>query len=353
MNQIPFDSDRWEIYAKESRVEEYLGQQSLFLRSGHAVVKDSLFTDGIIEYDVAMDAERKMIGPVWHLQDLKNYERFYMRPHLSGNPDANQYTPIFNNVSGWQLYSGEGYCVPIAYPFNEWIHVKIVIAGLNAEIYVQDMDEPLIFVNELKHGIKMGKVGLEVEPIPSHPSAHFANFRYVAMDNPPLRGTARRPDPAPEGTVLSWQVSDAFAEDALSGKVRIASDNKYSRNWTALPTEATGLANLARLANFGPKQDTVFARITVDSESDQIKPLQIGFANKVKVYLNDRLLFAGDDSAFSRDYRFLGTIGYYDELYLPLQKGENEVWLAVTEGIPPGGWGVQARFPDTTGLTVR
>jgi hypothetical protein len=353
MDLIPFDSDQWEIYAEESRIEDYLGRQSLFLKAGHAVVKDSVFTDGIIEYDVATDAERKMIGAVWRLQDLKNYERFYMRPHQSGNPDANQYTPIFNNVSGWQLYYGEGYSAPIEYPFNEWIHVKIVIAGLNAEIYIQNMDEPLIFVNELKHGVIAGKVGLEVEPIPTLPAAHFANFRYVAMDNPPLRGTAKTPEPAPEGTVLFWQVSDAFAENALSGKMRLTADVKYSRSWTELPTEQTGLANLARLAAFGPKQDTVFARITVDSESDQVKPLQIGFANKVRVYLNDRLLFAGNDTAFSRDYRFLGTIGYYDEVYLPLHKGENEVWLAVTEGIPPGGWGVQARFPDMSGIAPR
>lgn len=352
MNSVPFDSDLWEFYASESRVEEHMGQQALFLQSGHALVKDSRFTDGVIEYDVATDAQRKMIGAVWRLQDMQNYERFYMRAHQSGNPDANQYTPIFNAVSGWQLYAGEGYCAPIAYPFNEWIHVKIVVAGLHAEVYIQNMDEPLFFVNELKHGVKTGKVGLEVEPIPSLPSAHFANFRYAALDNPPLRGKAKKADPAPTGTALSWQVSDAFAEEALRGVLRLSAALKYSRSWTAQATEATGLVNLARLAVFGPGQDTVFARLTVQSEREQVKPLLIGFANRVRVYLNDRLLFAGNDTAFSRDYRFLGTIGYYDEVYLPLQAGENEVWLAVTEGIPPGGWGVQARFPDMTGIEL-
>ncbi len=353
MNLIPFDSDQWVFHAQANRVEEYLGQQSLFLKSGHAVVKNVDFTNGIIEYDVAFDATRKMVGAIWRLQDMQNYERFYMRAHQSGNPDATQYTPIFNNVSGWQLYHGEGYGKSIEFPFNEWIHVKIVVAGLHAEVYVQDMDEPLFFVNELKHGLLRGKIGLEVEPIPSDPAAHFANFQYMAMDHPPLRGTAKIPAPAPAGTIRSWQVSDAFAEKDLLGQVRLPAAIKESRSWTHAETETTGLVNLARFATFGRQQDTLFARVTVQSEREQVRPLQLGFANKVKVYLNDRLLFAGNDSAFTRDYRFLGTIGYYDDLYLPLQKGENEVWLAVSKGIPPGGWGVQARFPHMTGLTVQ
>jgi len=293
-----------------------------------------------------------MLGCVWRLQDMQNYERFYMRPHQSGNPDANQYTPIFNNVSGWQLYYGEGYGQAIEYPFDEWIHVKVVVSGLHAEIYVQDMETPLYFVNELKHGLISGKVGLEVEPIPGGPSGHFANFQYMAMENPPLKGTAKPPAPAPEGTISSWQISDGFSSEALADNVCLTSDVKYSRSWSEQTTEATGLVNLAQFATFSPKVDTVFARVTIDSESDQIKPMKIGFANKVKVYLNDQLLFAGDDCAVSRDYRFLGTIGYYDDVYLPLRKGENEVWLAVSEGIPPGGWGVKACLPDMSGIAL-
>ena len=31
-----------------------------------------------------------------------------MRPHKSGKPDALQYTPVFNGLSAWQLYYGDG-----------------------------------------------------------------------------------------------------------------------------------------------------------------------------------------------------------------------------------------------------
>jgi hypothetical protein len=36
---------------------------------------------------------------------------------------------------------------------------------------------------------------------------------------------------------------------------------------------------------------------------------------------------------------------------LPLKKGENELWLAVTENF--GGWGIRARLENTEGIKFR
>ncbi len=66
------------------------------------------------------------------------------------------------------------------------------------------------------------------------------------------------------------------------------------------------------------------------------------------MYLNGRALYRGDDTYRSRDYRFLGSIGYYDTLYLPLAEEDNELVAAVSEDF--GGWGVQARFTDRADL---
>jgi hypothetical protein len=69
------------------------------------------------------------------------------------------------------------------------------------------------------------------------------------------------------------------------------------------------------------------------------------------VYLDGRLLFRGDDPYRSRDYRFLGSIGWWDALWLPLEEGPNELVVAVTEEF--GGWGVQARFAEPHGLAFQ
>ena len=39
-----------------------------------------------------------------------------MRPHQVGNPDAIQYTPVFNGLSAWQLYHGDGFWQPARFP---------------------------------------------------------------------------------------------------------------------------------------------------------------------------------------------------------------------------------------------
>jgi hypothetical protein len=37
-------------------------------------------------------------------------------------------------------------------------------------------------------------------------------------------------------------------------------------------------------------------------------------------------------------------------VFLPLEKGRNEVRFAVTEAF--GGWGIQARLPELAGITI-
>jgi len=138
---IPVDSDKWEFHAQETKVENYLGKKSLYLsKGGSALVKDSQFTNGIIEYDVAFTQKRGFAGVVWRVQDKANYEKFYVRPHQSGNPDANQYTPVFNHSSAWQLYYGKEYSAPVSYRFDQWNHIRIVVSGKQAEIFINDME---------------------------------------------------------------------------------------------------------------------------------------------------------------------------------------------------------------------
>jgi hypothetical protein len=120
--------------------------------------------------------------------------------------------------------------------------------------------------------------------------------------------------------------------------------------WVDLNSESTGITNLARVAAIGEKANTVYARVVVNSEKKQIRPVRFGYSDRVRVYLNDQLLYYGNNTYRSRDYRYLGTIGYFDELYLPLKKGRNELWFAVSESF--GGWGIQARLEDLTGITL-
>jgi hypothetical protein len=218
------------------------------------------------------------VGASWRIQDAANREEFYIRSHQAENPDANQYTPIFNGLSAWQLYHGEGFGAPVDYPFETWIPVKIVVSGDQAEVYIGDLEKPALFIDDLK---------------------------------------------------------------------RDAADE---RKWTVLETEATGLANLSRVNPLTREANTVFARVTVVSDRAQPKTLAVGYSDRLRLFLNGKLLYTGNNGYRTRDYRYLGTIGYFDAITLPLRKGENELWLAVSESF--GGWGVQAALDDMNGITL-
>ncbi len=345
---VPFDSNRWQIQAKENKIIDFLGRQTLFLKGGTAVVRDSQFTDGIIEFDIAFSPERGFMGAFWRMQDLENYEEFYVRPHQSGNPDANQYEPLFNGVAAWQLYHGEGYGATVRYNFNQWNHVKLVISHKQADVYINDMDTPALFVSDQKHEIKSGKVGLSVG---NFAPAYYSNFNFTELNNPALKGKAKEPDPTPAGTVTSWLISNPIAGKSLNKKYHLTQTDKQNLVWKRLGAESNGVTNIARLYGLNEDRDTIFARLIIESGQEQIKKMRFGFSDAVKVYLNDRLIYGGNDSYQSRDYRFLGTIGYFDELYLPLVKGTNELWLAVSENF--GGWGIKALFDDSEGIDIK
>jgi hypothetical protein len=347
---VPFDSGRWRLSAAEHRVENHLGRQSLYLKDGIATVADVRFTNGWIEFDIAFAAGRGFMGGIWRVEDASNYEEFYLRPHQSGNPDATQYSPVFHGISGWQLYHGPRYSVPLVHRFDEWTRVRILFSGEQAEIYVGDLEKPALQVDRLKRSAGPGGVGLSVGEFSP---AWYSNFSYAETDSPPLKGRPGPPESAPPGIIPSWRVSDPFPESALESKITLGREDLAARSWTLLETESSGLANLARVHGIEDGRDTVFARKVFHSGREQIQRLDIGFSDRVRVYLNGRLLFRGADSYQSRDYRFLGSIGYFDALYLPLVEGENELVLAVTEGEVQGGWGIQAKLENLTNLHLK
>ncbi len=337
---VPFDSDRWVFDAAEHRVTEHLGRPSLYMKGGAAWIADAELTDGVLEFDVAFTGERGFMGGIWRMHDRHNYEELYLRPHQSGKPDANQYTPVFHGQSGWQLYHGDGHGVPVSYPTNAWIHVKIVFSGSRGEVYI-DSEEPVLAIHEMKHEVRAGMVGLSVS---NFAPAHFSRFSFQQLESPALASPPPPAVAAPAGTVEAWSVSSAFAEAGLEGRTVLGERDKQV-TWQTLWAEGTGITNLARITARSREANTVFARVVVHAEREGIRKVRFGYSDRVKVYFNDRLIYGGDNGYKSRDFRHLGTIGLFDELYLPLQLGSNELWFAVSESF--GGWGILAVVDDT------
>ena len=343
---VPADDPRWQLQGAEAEVVEFQGRRALHLRGAIAHLPDANFDTGVIEFDMAIPSNAQSFpGIYFRGQDDANYEHFYVRPHQNGNPDSMQYTPFINNMTSWQIY--KEYNAQTRFPINEWFHVRMEIAEDSARIFVASQ-EPTLVVHDLKRDRQAGYIQIRG----SLGGAYFANF-----DVQPGSPAAAPPEPSrelPAGLLTSWQVSPAMPEaDAFAA----ASSNRLSGiDWTTLPVETNGIANLARVAVFSPDQNATLARLTVRSDRARSVPMRFGFSDRVRVYLNGTLLYAGDDSQGSRDYRFLGTLGWYDTLQLPLRRGANEIVFAVSEGGEGrlgGGWAANAAFPEMAGLTIQ
>ncbi|MFK7843964.1 MAG: hypothetical protein AB8G77_01590 [Rhodothermales bacterium] len=101
---------------------------------------------------------------------------FTFAPHQSGNPDASQYAPINNGLSGWQLYHGAGYSGQVSYEFDTWMPVKLVVKGDKADVYVNDLQTPLLHINDLKRSPVAGAIGVKGSPGDVYFSARLYPF---------------------------------------------------------------------------------------------------------------------------------------------------------------------------------
>ncbi|MFD2934377.1 LamG domain-containing protein [Spirosoma flavum] len=344
---VPFDSLNWVFVGKVTQ-ETVQGKAGIRLTEGSIYLKDSTFKNGVLEFDMMLTQGRYFPGVGFRVQDKANFESVYLRPHQRGNPDALQYMPVFSGQESWQLYYGDGYSAAVTYSLNEWVHIKIAVRDSQAEVYIGNPNEPALVIHQLKRDDKPGQISLSNDsPI----ITHFANFQYIKADRPPIAGKFKA-EPAPQpGTILNWQVSKTFDETLLAPSYTIPQTLANQLTWSNLTAENSGKLNLSRISKLGKNSNTVFTKLTVVSDKQQIKKLQLGFSDRAKVYVNGRLVYAGQDEFGSRDYRFLGTMGYFDEVYLDLKKGPNELWIAISENF--GGWGLQGIIADQTGLIIK
>jgi hypothetical protein len=338
LQAVPIELAAFGLDPAEAAVVDHASRRALRFEEGvlNALVHGVSILDGVLEVDLWVPRERSFHGVVWRAAG-PDFESFFVRPHQVGNPDAIQYTPNPNGISSWQLYHGPGYWAPISFPIEDWFTIWVVFAGSRADIFVGDLSTPALAVGELKLAPRTGGIGIQV----GGPGLLVSRFAY-STKAPQIVGVPEPEAPPHPGLIRAWEVSDPFPEAALAGVTALPRALLRDRRWTRLEAESSGLANLGRVNPLDDERNTVFARTTIDSPAATIRAFDLGFSDRATLFLNGRALFRGDESYRNRDYRFLGSIGWWDTIYLPLEAGRNELVVAVSEDF--GGWGVQARL---------
>ena len=343
--QQPFDTSAWNITAAESRIQPYRGRSALLLREGVAWLRDSHFQNGTIEFDIAFSDAPGFPGIAFRAATHDDYELFYLRENLSGGPHATQYTPVLHGLYAWQIYAGPAWEATARWTYDRWMHVKLVVSGTRAELYV-DGDSAVQVVPRLRGPQGAGGVGLLAGP----GAARFANVVVRPENAPSVAGEpAEVKDSTAPTIVRTWRVSAPFAESLMVRGHDLPALPGIA-TWPKLDIEERGIANLARLAGNGNGRNTVVAAITITSDKARDVPVRFGFSDRVRVYLNGKMLYAGNDGFATHDPDFLGIVGLFDELTLPLKRGANQLCFAVSETF--GGWAITADLSDRNGIVV-
>ena len=344
---IPIDTVNFKITSRAHIIENYKGKNAIYLQGGSITLKNTKFLNGTIEYDVFLKEEQSFPG-IYFRANGSDAEHWYIRPHLPGKPDANQAIPVTNGIAPWQLYFGSKYSFPYDYKYDDWTHVKIVVNGDKAQVFLDGATKPNLSWN-LFHQPKNGDL---IFTGGNRSGMHLANIRIDENKTELIDFKPGERKPI-EGLIPRWQVSNKFKEKDLNDSNNIAALIK-ARKWAGtIQVEEGTAANIARKIerrNDKPG-NTVFAKVEINSNKDQLKKFEFGYSDRVVVILNGKPLYWGTNGYRTRDYRYLGTVGLFDAVYLNLKKGKNTLLMAVSEDF--GGWLVTGKFASNEGINIK
>ena len=353
---LPFDEPGWEFQGDDTRVEALEGKNALRMRTGRAIRRDVEFQDGTLEFDMLLTPHRSFIYLQFRIEDDGEYEDLYFRAHKSALPDAVQYTPVYRRVSNWQLYHGPGSTAAAEFTANQWQHVKVVVKGNQAAVFVGGVDEPQLVIAPLARKPRKGYIalrGFAPQGIPEEiPIANFANLVIHPGEVDYDFSGSDPTTPATPGAITHWQVSPSFVPPPAVPQ-EVPQDVTSATGWSTLPTDPSGLLVLFkhRSRPKGSRATAALARVTVQAQEAATRRFDLGYSDVVAVYLNGTLLFSDNDGYSFNFPRRQGLLTPDQaSLYLPLKKGKNELVLAVADVF--GGWGLMGRFEDLAGLKI-
>ena len=342
-------SQGWELKG-DAALGSQDGREALAVGTGWAYRRDLQLRDGTVELDVKVTGRRSFVYVTFRMENDREYEEIYLRPHKSGLPDAAQYAPVRQGKSAWQLHHGPGGTAAVPLEHGKWTHLRLVLRDQTAALYLGAEARPA-FVARLDRESRAGYLALRAFAADGAkgPVAWFSSVR-TAPEAEALAADLVPPSPVdPPGVVKAWAVSDALAapgEPALGPPP---------------PPKATARCPPSR-AEWSPSCGTSRCRprpgagrlrpaFTCGRKAAGLRRLDLGWSDTATVYLNGRPLFRADAAYSFDEPRQEGLVHLGQaSVFLPLEAGDNELVVVVTDDF--GGWAVMGRFPDDRGLLL-
>lgn len=344
---ITLSAEKWEFQPGKVDFLEFKGRHTMKIApaSGPIVIKDLIFTDGTIEYDV-IPAKTEFASAIYfHRKNEKEQEIVYLRVPKMTDPFANegiQYCPILDGVNMWDMYPQ--YQSAAQAKTDEWNHIKLVISGMQMQVFVNNTLR--LTIPKLEGREHSGSIAfdgesyisnIEIKPDQTEGlaqtegadlSRHEANYiRNWSVAQPALLAEGREPT-----TVSDLPKDDSFVEK--------------------IAAERYGLVNLTRRFGGSEKRRIVWLKAIINAKEATQTNLQLGFSDEIWVYLNDQITYT-DKNIFRQNMKKYpdGRISVQNgSTKLKLKKGENQLLIGVSNDFY--GWGIIARLENLEGIAA-
>lgn len=310
--------------------EKFQGRETVIL-NGKLKLKNQQFSNGIISVDIYANSARSFAGIIFRQQN-NTLEEVYMRLHKSTQADALQYTPVFHGESNWQLYNYIQ--ANVEFKTKGWNNLRIVINDTVALVFVNN--EKVLTVNNLRTDNKTGSIGLFALF-----NNRFSNFKFVKknLDLTPVKEAIEKENP---NLITKWNITKAILYDENLLNPRKFSKEKYS----TVSTEKTGLLPISKYIQKpssgnleGNKEVYTIASSIIEIDSKQVMQFSFDYSDKIRIYLNQKLLFSGNNAFRLKGIQHEGHLNVNaNTIYLNLKKGKNELHCVVIDRA--NGWGL-------------
>jgi len=346
-NLISLTAKNWDFQPESVEFLNYKNRPAMKILTSNdqVILKDFQFDSGTIEYDME-PLDQRFTSIYFRWNGLKENECFYFRTSNAGNPqaiDAIQYAPHIDGVNLWDMLFH--FQSNADFKKDEWNHVKLVIAGKQMRVYVNDMNHAALEVPHLEGNPSTGTLAFDGQVIISN---------LVVKPNL-IEGLSSNPgmDPTTNDVkyLRKWVVSEP-----ITMAQGIDFRNEYypdsATKWQPIIAERRGLINLTRKFGQADGRRIVWLKTTIRSTKNQEVKLHLGFSDEVWVFINNRFLYVDKNlygAPIMKQPDGRCTIEN-TSFNIPLTEGENELLIGVGNFFY--GWGIVARLNKLTDLTV-
>ena len=357
---IPLTAENWQANGNATFITREAFPQGILQvtsesEQGFVALKDKLFDNGTIEFDIKPVGE-EMPGIRFHQKDGDTADMLYIRvgPDCPASQDCLQYVPIIKGRVLWDVYPQ--YQASAPFRENEWNHMRLVISGKRMNVYVNGRTEPSLRVAHLEGDASTGTIAFEG-------TAYYANLTLAPGVTDRLDPQVAADPAAGDRRYLTrWQGTDPISMDTTA-HLSLSDMPSSGSRWLPVTADYGGLINLSRFHAPTPKQapaQLIWLRTTVQSDREQVRHVAVGWLREIWIYADGKPVFSGKNLYNVKGGRKApdGRLSLENDGFdLPLHKGANEIVVAIDGNTPDMrgryGWGFIMRMDQAEGIAEK